>query len=468
MNVNASVAVNAHANVRFTIFSNDLLPRAHISGRETDDVRFQVFVKNAADPGPAPEFHRKRPKPPLLAAPSKAKGGCSPLFREARYDRLMHGPLERYRTLVESGALVADPAQAEVSSRLEWLSDALARSKPKGLSVFASKPAPPKGIYIWGGVGRGKSLLMDIFFNNTDVAPKRRVHFHEFMAEVHDRIANWRGADEKTRRRHPAASRAAPDDPMPPVASDIAAGAALLCFDEFEVRDVADAMILGRLFDALHAEGVVVVATSNRHPDDLYKDGLNWRLFRPFIETLKARLDIIHLDAARDYRLDRLGLAPVYHSPLGPEADASMDRAWTLMIAGAREQAETLTVKGRAVTAPRTARGLARFAFADLCETPLGAADYLAIVRRYGALFIDRIPQMGPDMRNEARRFATLIDAIYESRTKLVCSAAAAPGALYQEGGGAFEFERTASRLVEMQGIDYLGAEHAIARETAN
>lgn len=376
-------------------------------------------------------------------------------------DASMRGPLPRYLELVRAGALAPDPAQEDAAQRLQTLSDALTRRNPVGLAIFAPRRAAPKGVYLWGAVGRGKSLLMDIFYNNTAVAPKRRVHFHEFMAEAHERIARWRAADDRTKRRHPRASRTSPDDPMPPVAADLAAGARLLCFDEFQVSDIADAMILGRLFEALFAEGVVIVATSNRDPDDLYRDGLNRQLFLPFIALLKQRLEIIRLDAARDYRLDRLGGAPIYHTPLGPEADAAMDRAWAEMIAGGAEQAETLTVKGRAVIARRTARGLARFTFAELCEAPLGAEDYLALARRYGALFIDRIPQLGPERRNEAKRFVTLIDAIYESRTKLVCSAATAPAALYPEGHGAFEFERAASRLIEMQSRAYLAAEHA-------
>lgn len=372
----------------------------------------------------------------------------------------MDGPLLRYRALVEQGALEDDPAQAEAAARLQLLTDELGEFSRRGFPFFRKKPAPPKGVYLWGGVGRGKSLLMDIFLNNTAVANKRRVHFHEFMAETHDRIAAFRALDEATRRRQSAGGRASPDDPMPPVARATAKEAQLLCFDEFQVTDIADAMILGRLFEALFAEGVTVVATSNRHPDDLYRDGINRQLFLPFIAMLKERLEIIELDARRDYRLDRLGGAPVYHAPLGPEADAAMDRAWSTMIAGARERRETIVVKGRKIEAPRTARGIARFDFDALCARALGASDYLAIVRRYGALFIDRIPVMGPDMRNEAKRFVTLIDAIYESRTKLVCSAAAAPDALYPKGDGSFEFERTASRLAEMQTRDYLGAEH--------
>ena len=376
-------------------------------------------------------------------------------------DRIMRGPLPRYRALVAAGALEADAAQEKAAHRLQALSQALAAGRGSFRSLFRLKPEAQKGLYLWGAVGRGKSLLMDIFFNNTDIREKRRVHFHEFMAETHERIAAWRAADQKTKKRHPKASKTSIDDPMPPVAADIAADARLLCFDEFQVSDIADAMILGRLFDALFAEGVTIVATSNRRPDDLYLDGLNRQLFLPFIETLKMRLEIIQLNAERDYRLDRLAGAPVYYSPLGAAADAAMDRAWKMMISGASEQTETLVVKGRKLIAPRTARGIARFTFTELCEAPLGALDYLALVRRYGALFLDRIPQMGPENRNEARRFVTLIDAVYESRTKLVCSAAAAPDELYVRGVGAFEFERTASRLVEMQTADYLGAEHA-------
>ncbi len=372
----------------------------------------------------------------------------------------MKGPLRRYDALVAEGALAEDQAQRSAAAHLQSLSEALvAAERPRLFWLRARTPAP-RGVYLWGGVGRGKSLLMDIFFNNTDVARKRRVHFHEFMAETHDRIAAWRGAPEAARRRHAGANPKALDDPMPPVAADIAEDAMLLCFDEFQVTDIADAMLLGRLFEALLAKGVVVVATSNRHPDDLYRDGLNRQLFLPFIALLKSRLDVIHLDAAQDYRLDRLSGASVYHTPLGAAADAAMDEAWTAMIAGSRERPETIHVKGRSVIAPRTARGLARFSFSELCEAPLGASDYLAIARRYSALFIDNIPKLTTEARNEAKRFITLVDALYETKTKLVCSADAEPHALYPEGRGAFEFERAASRLAEMQTESYIAAEH--------
>ena len=372
----------------------------------------------------------------------------------------MKGPRPRYDALVDAGELTVDPAQEAAADRLQVLHDAL-QTHHAGNGWFGVKKTPPKGVYLWGGVGRGKTLLMDLFFNNTAVSSKRRVHFHEFMAETHERIAAWRATDDAEKRRHKAWSRAAPDDPMPPVAHDLAREARLLCFDEFHVTDIADAMILGRLFTALFERGVVVVATSNRAPDDLYKDGLNRQLFLPFISLLKSHLDVIELASAQDYRLAKLSQAPVYYQPLGPEADRAMDAAWSRMLSGGKARRETVAVKGRALTVPMAARGAARFSFADLCETPLGASDYLTLARRYGALFIDRIPVMGPDRRNEAKRFSTLIDTLYDARVKLVCSADAEPDALYPAGDGAFEFERTASRLMEMRSTDYLAAASA-------
>ncbi|MEZ5896344.1 MAG: cell division protein ZapE [Parvularculaceae bacterium] len=371
--------------------------------------------------------------------------------------------MARYTELVESGVLAGDPAQAEAAAKLQALSQALIKWRGARRRLFGSAKNTPGGLYLWGGVGRGKSLLMDIFFNNTTFTPKRRVHFHEFMAEIHERIAAWRAAPEHERKRHRGVNRKAPDDPMPPVAYDVAKDAKLLCFDEFHVTDIADAMILGRLFEALFARDVVVVATSNRPPDDLYKDGLNRQLFTPFIDVLKARLEVMEVDAAKDYRLDRLSDARVYHCPLGAQADAAMDKAWARIITGARERRENLHVKGRKVLIPRIARGAARFEFEELCARPLGASDYLAICGHCATLFIDHIPQMGPQNRNEAKRFVTLVDAIYETHTKLVCSAAAAPDELYRRGDGAFEFERTASRLIEMQSQDYLKAERSLA-----
>ena len=373
---------------------------------------------------------------------------------------MTRGPGPRYAALVAEGALDEDPAQAEAVERLQNLhDDALAYCRSLGSWFRRDKPAP-RGLYLWGGVGRGKTLLMDLFFNNTDISAKRRVHFHAFMTEVHERIAAWREADEKTRKRHKAYNRKAPDDPMLPTALDIAQDAMLLCFDEFQVSDIADAMILGRLFEALFGEGVIVVATSNRHPDDLYKDGLNRQLFLPFIDLLKEKTETFELVAAQDYRLSKLSRAPVYYHPLGEGADAAMNAAWRHFLCGARERREEVALKGRALAVPRAGRGAARFDFADLCATALGAGDYLCLVAQYGTLFIDHIPVMGPDARNEARRFVNLVDAIYDTRTKLVCSADGEPHELYAKGDGSFEFERTASRLVEMRSETYLAAEH--------
>ena len=379
----------------------------------------------------------------------------------------MKGPLYRYRALTASGALDHDPAQEAAATRLQALTTTLEATPPKGslldrIRGIRSTP-PPKGLYLWGGVGRGKSLLMDIFFNNTDIARKRRVHFHEFMAETHERINYWRQASRKERRRHPDFNKKTPDDPIPLAAGDIAQEAQLLCFDEFQVTDITDATILGRLFAGLFERRVTIVSTSNRHPDDLYKDGLNRQLFLPAIAMIKDRMDIFELVSAKDYRLARLKGAPVYHTPLGPDATRAMDAAWAAAICGAEAAPCSIRVKGRDVPVPLAARGAARFSFSDLCAKPLGPSDYLAIVKRYDTLFIDDIPKLSPEKRNEAKRFVALIDAIYERRTKLLCSADAAPGDLYPAGDGAFEFERTASRLMEMQSHDYLSAAHIVA-----
>jgi cell division protein ZapE len=375
----------------------------------------------------------------------------------------MTGPLQRYRNLVEDGAIDPDPSQDAAAVRLQALENALTAPRRLSCRLFLSAAPKPKGVYLFGGVGRGKSMLMDIFFNNSDFRPKRRVHFHEFMAEIHERVAAFRARSEREKRRHRGASKTSLDDPMPPVAFDVAREAKLLCFDEFHVTDIADAMILGRLFEALFREGVVIVATSNRRPDDLYTDGLNRRLFLPFIDLLNRKLDVMEIETGKDFRLARLKAAPVYYAPLGPGAERAMDAAWERVTSGARPKSETLAVKGRAIDVPRAARGAARFPFAALCEEALGASDYLALARRYSTLFIDHVPVMGPEERDQARRFSTLIDALYEFRVKLVCSAAAQSHELYQDGPGAFEFQRTASRLIEMRSESYLAAEHAVA-----
>lgn len=368
----------------------------------------------------------------------------------------MANVLRQYRERVEAGLLTNDPVQAEAAKRLDDLAKRLA-DPPKG--GWFSKPEPVRGLYLWGGVGRGKSMLMDLFFENAAPKAKRRVHFHEFMAEIQDRLDTWRKMPDAERRRSPWRVKSAGDDPIPPVAKQVAAEAQLLCFDEFQVTQIADAMILARLFDQLFSRGVTMVATSNRVPDDLYKDGINRPLFLPFINHLKARCDVFHLASDRDYRLDRLIAAPVWYAPLGPEADASLEEVWTRLTSGAHAQHVTLTVKGRKLEVSREAAGVAWFTFEELCARPLYSREYLTIAANFHTVILQDIPQLGPDKRNEAARFVALIDALYEAKVKLVASAEAEPETLYPEGNGAFEFERTASRLHEMRSTDYLAEE---------
>ena len=293
-------------------------------------------------------------------------------------------------------------------------------------------------------------MLMDLFFKVVPIRAKRRLHFNGFMADVHDRIQKHRQA-----RKDGATSE---DDPIPPVARQIAAEARLLCFDEFSVTDIADAMILSRLFSALFAEGVVLVATSNVAPDDLYRDGLNRGLFLPFVDLLKRQTDVVHLDADTDYRMEKLSRIPVYMTPLSSETDRQMDEAWAVVTKGRPAEAATLTVKGREIAVPAASGEAARFSFADLCEKPLGARDYLAIAGRFSTIFIDRLPVLERHRRNEAKRLILLIDTLYDRHVRLFLSAEAPPDELYAvpDGTEAFEFQRTASRLVEMQSRDWL------------
>ena len=360
-----------------------------------------------------------------------------------------------YKQRVSAGEIAPDGAQAEAVILLDKLEAALVKSKP---GLF-SRPKPPRGLYLWGGVGRGKSMLMDLFFANAPVKHKLRTHFHVFMQDTHQFIASWRKLDASERRKHPAYVKGAGDDPIQPAAKRIADQARLLCFDEFFVTNITDAMILGRFFEALWERGVVVVATSNRHPDELYKNGVNRQLFTPFIKTIKERCEIHELKSEKDYRLDRLTAAPVYYSPLDGEADKAMDAAWARLTDGVPEQAETLHFLGRTLTAPRAAAGCARFPFHELCDKPLGPPDFLAIARSFHTVFIDHAPLLTPANRNAAIRFTTLVDALYEAKVKLVMSAEAEPNALYPKGDDSFEFERTASRLYEMRSRDYLAAE---------
>lgn len=368
----------------------------------------------------------------------------------------MGGVRAKYEAKVASGALSVDPAQAEAANILDELAARLANPPKSGLF---SKPQPIRGVYLWGGVGRGKSMLMDLFFGEAVTRPKRRVHFHEFMAQVHERLGIWRKMTDAEKKRSPWRVKAAGDDPIPPVAKQIAAEAKLLCFDEFQVTQIADAMILGRLFDQLFQRNVTVVATSNRHPDELYKDGINRQLFLPFIKELKERCAVLELVSARDYRLDRLVEAPVWYAPLNAASAAALDKAWDRLTLGAEPQHCVLTVKGRKLEVNREAAGVARFTFEELCARPLGPIDYLAIAGTFHTVILEDIPLLSPDKRNEAMRFISLIDALYEAKVKLVASAEAEPGALYPEGDGSFEFERTASRLFEMRSKDYLSLE---------
>ena len=368
-------------------------------------------------------------------------------------------PFLSFHRRIAKGEITLDAAQEAAVKRLDALARALKSYRPGRRSWFG-KAKVPHGLYIWGDVGRGKSMLMDLFFDKAHVAAKRRVHFNAFMVETHARIHEWRGLDARTRSRRPEFVREAGDDPIPPVARAIAMAATLLCFDEFQVTDVADAMILGRLFEQLFERGVVIVATSNTAPAHLYEGGLNRQLFLPFIGLIEKRLELVEINGPRDYRLESMARLNHYVTPLGPEADAAMDAAWNALTLGAAARPQTLSVLGRTVPVPRTAAGVARFTFDELCVQPLGAADYLAIANKFPTLLIDRIPVLGPEKRNEARRFVVLIDTLYDEGVQLVCSAAAAPDKLYAAGDGADAFRRTASRLVEMQSEGYFKRRH--------
>lgn len=365
---------------------------------------------------------------------------------------------------VADGALRADPEQARAAELLDAVADRIANA-PKG--GWFSKPEPARGLYLWGGVGRGKSMLMDLFFAAAPVpaGEKKRVHFHEFMAGVHDKIGAWRALSPAERRRSQWRVKGAGEDPIAPTAKQIAASARLLCFDEFQVTQIADAMILSRLFEALFERGVTVVATSNRHPDELYKNGINRELFTPFIGLLKASCEVYHLDSTRDYRLEHLITQPVWHTPLGVAAEAAMEGHWAALTLGATPQSCTLTVKSRHLEVPQEAAGVARMTFESLCARPLGASDYLALASTFHTLMLDGVPTLGPENRNEAARFVALIDALYEAKTKLIATSEAEPERLYPAGDGAFEFERTVSRLHEMRSEAYLSAEHEVVGE---
>ncbi|RYE32749.1 MAG: cell division protein ZapE [Hyphomicrobiales bacterium] len=369
---------------------------------------------------------------------------------------------DRYAALVEAGAIERDPAQVAVVRKLQALTETLAarRLARKGSALgwlFGKKPdtaSAPKGLYVWGSVGRGKTMLMDMFFEAAPVKRKRRVHFHEFLADVHGRI--------NTYRQKIKSGEVKEGDPIAPVAADLADEAYLLCFDEFTVTDIADAMILGRLFTALFAAGVVVVATSNVEPSRLYEGGLNRALFLPFIELLQTKVEVLKLDARTDFRLEKLGGAPVYHVPADEKAKAALDAAFKALSGTGQGQRTVLNVQGHDLVLPQAAGSVARASFADLCAQAYGASDYIALAQRFHTLVLDDIPILDFDRRNEAKRFIILIDTLYEHHVKLVASAAAEPHELYRASKGreAFEFDRTVSRLIEMRSEDYLGMPH--------
>jgi cell division protein ZapE len=357
---------------------------------------------------------------------------------------------EHLRAQIAAGELDADAAQLEVAQALEALAARLAGwQRPRsGLwsMLGGGRSAVPRGLYIHGPVGRGKTMLMDAFFELAAFEPKVRCHFHEFMADVHERIAEVRKAHD--------------GDPIASVAGAIADEAGLLCFDELQVTDIADAMILGRLFKQLLACGVVVVATSNAEPRDLYKDGLNRTLFLPFVALIEENMDVVALQAAKDYRLDKLAGQPLYFVPADAAARAALDHHWDRLTGRHPARAETLHVKGRSVTVPKASMGIARFDFKDLCEAPLGSLDYLHVAHAYHTLIVDNIPVLTRDRRDAARRFINLIDTLYDNGVCLIASAEAEPSGLYPEGDGADAFERTASRLMEMRSEAYLATRH--------
>jgi cell division protein ZapE len=368
----------------------------------------------------------------------------------------------RYAAGVADGRFERDPAQFAVVDMLARLETRiveyrLARKSSSLGWLFGSserRQTQLKGLYIYGDVGRGKTMLMDLFFEASPVVRKRRAHFHEFMIDVHERVHAFR--QQMKRGEHAGA------DPLELAATELAREAWLLCFDEFHVTDIADAMILGRLFAHLFARGVVMVATSNVAPEELYRDGLNRALFVPFIHMLEERMDVVQLKARTDFRLEKLVGLRTWYVPVDAAADAALDDAWQRLARGQEGQAQELPLKGRAVHVPRAAMGVARFSFHDLCEQPLAAADYLRIAREYHTIILDRIPVMRFENRNAAKRFIILIDTVYDMNVKLIASAEAEPDALYRgdEGFEVQEFKRTASRLIEMRSQVYLARPH--------
>ncbi|RAX41699.1 cell division protein ZapE [Rhizobium tropici] len=365
---------------------------------------------------------------------------------------------EQLKALTASGSLQVDSAQMDVAKMLDRVLADLKRKRPAAKSsalgwMFAARKKSAetiKGLYIHGSVGRGKTMLMDMFFSMAPCQKKRRAHFFEFMADVHNRIAAQRLKFKNGETKQ--------SDPIPPVAADLYAEAELLCFDEFTVTDIADAMILSRLFSELFSLGCVLIATSNVEPDNLYRDGLNRGLFLPFIDLLKKHVNVVTLDSPTDYRMEKLNSQPVYLTPLDQRADMAMDASWMQALHGRKAQPMEIPMKGRSIHVPLSVDRMARFSFADLCDAPLGPADFLAIAERFDTIFLDHVPKLGPDKRNQTKRFIILIDTLYDHNIRLYVSAAAMPEDLLEERRGTegFEFDRTASRLFEMRSAEYL------------
>ncbi|TMJ01985.1 MAG: AFG1 family ATPase [Alphaproteobacteria bacterium] len=377
---------------------------------------------------------------------------------------------ERYAALVSEGEIERDPAQEAVAARLTRLEQRLAQHRLSRKSSHlgwlfgknAKQEGPIKGLYVYGDVGRGKTMLMDLFFAASEVKRKRRVHFHEFMADVHERVHIY--------RQHIKSGEIGDGDPIAHTAAALAEEAWLLCFDEFHVTDIADAMILGRLFTRLFEAGVVVVATSNVEPDELYKDGLNRALFTPFIALLHQHMDVVRLEAPKDFRLEKLSSQPVWYVPADEDAEVALDNAWQRLTGLLSGEPCEIAAKGRMIRVPEAERGVARFSFRQLCGQPLGASDYLRIAHEFHTLIIEGIPVMDYPQRNEAKRFIALIDTLYDNGVKLVASAEAEPQELYlaAEGYEANEFKRTASRLIEMRSAEYLALPHGRRVEAAS
>ena len=375
-------------------------------------------------------------------------------------------PLQAYREAVQQGRLKPDSAQALAAEKLQSLHMALSHYRPalgpggwmerfglrrRAKAAFNWQPSdavdqtPRQGLYMFGQVGRGKSMLMDLFYHHAEALSKRRVHFHEFMQDIQRQLHHWRQSNV-----------GGAGDPISHMGREIAAECSLLCLDELQITDIGDAMIVGRLFQVLLDEGVVLVITSNRPPNDLYKDGLQRERFIPFIKLINQNLDLLQLDAESDYRLGRVQGFRVFHSPLNAQTKGEMDVLFHEMAGRHPVAPASLDVNGRALQIPEATGDIARLDFRDLCDAALGPADYLALASRYQTVILDNIPLLTPDKRDQAKRFVTLIDALYEAKTLLICSAAAEPQVLYPEGTGAFEFQRTVSRLMEMQSATYI------------